>query len=68
MANTIGNEDVQRAILLTNVGPATYQLIKTLSLPRKPTDYSFSELVKMVKSPKLSSIMKRFKFKQEGAL
>ena len=73
VANTIGNEDVQRAILLTNVGPATYRLIKTLSLPRKPTDYSFSELVKMVKShfhPKPSPIMKRFEFntrsQQEG--
>lgn len=68
VANTIASEDIQRAILLTNVGPATYRLIKTLSLPRKPTDYSFSDLVKIVKShfhPKPSPIMKRFEWSQQ---
>ena len=73
VANGIDNADVQRAILFTSVGPSTYRLIKTLSLPRKPTDYSFQELVTKVKThfhPKPSSIIKRFEFntrvQQEG--
>ena len=73
VANSIDNADVQRAILFTNVGPSTYRLIKTLSLPRKPTDYSFQELVTKVQShfhPKPSPIIKRFEFntrvQQEG--
>ena len=73
VANGIDNADVQRAILFTSVGPSTYRLIKTLSLPRKPTDYSFQELVTKVKThfhPKPSPIIKRFEFntrvQQEG--
>ena len=65
VANGIDNTDVQRAILFTCVGPSTYCLIKTLSLPRKPTDYSFQELVTKVKThfhPKPSPIIKRFEF------
>uniref|UniRef100_A0A1X7T248 Retrotransposon gag domain-containing protein n=1 Tax=Amphimedon queenslandica TaxID=400682 RepID=A0A1X7T248_AMPQE len=65
VANSIDNGDVQRAILLTNVGPATYRLAKTLSLPKKPTDYTFAQLVKMVTAhfhPKPSPILKRFEF------
>ena len=61
----IDKEDVQHAILLTNVGPSTYRLAKTLSLPKKPTDYTFAELVQMVTAhfhPKPSPIMKRFEF------
>uniref|UniRef100_A0A1X7VY65 Uncharacterized protein n=1 Tax=Amphimedon queenslandica TaxID=400682 RepID=A0A1X7VY65_AMPQE len=63
VANAIASEDVQRAILLMNVGPTSYQLIETVSLPRKPTDYLFSVLFKIVKSyfhPKPSPIMKCF--------
>ena len=65
VANKIDDEDIQRAILLTNVGPSTYRLAKTLSLPRKPTDYTFDALVKMVTThfhPKPSPIIKRFEF------
>ena len=65
VANGIDKEDVQRAILLTNVGPSTYRLAKTLSLPKKPTDYTFAQLVQMVTAhfhPKPSPIMKRFEF------
>ena len=70
VANGIDNAD---AILFTSVGPSTYRLIKTLSLLRKPTDYSFQELVTKVKThfhPKPSPIIKRFEFntgvQQEG--
>ena len=65
VANGIDNADVQQAIYFTSVGPSTYRLIKTLSLPRKPTNYSFQELVTKVKTyfhPKPSLIIKRFEF------
>ena len=65
VANGIDNKDVQHAILLPNVGPSTYRLAKTLSLPKKPTDYTFAQLVQMVTAhfhPKPSPIMKRFEF------
>uniref|UniRef100_A0A1X7VMX8 Retrotransposon gag domain-containing protein n=1 Tax=Amphimedon queenslandica TaxID=400682 RepID=A0A1X7VMX8_AMPQE len=65
VANKIVDEDIQHAILLTNVGPSTYRLAKTLSLPRKPMDYTFDDLVKLVTAhfhPKPSPIIKRFEF------
>uniref|UniRef100_A0A1X7UU79 Uncharacterized protein n=1 Tax=Amphimedon queenslandica TaxID=400682 RepID=A0A1X7UU79_AMPQE len=65
VANSIDDGNVQHAILLTNVGPPTYRLAKTLSLPKKPTNYTFAELVKMVTAhfhPEPSPILKRFEF------
>lgn len=65
VANDITDVAKKRAILLNAVGPTTYRLIKTLSLPGKPTDHTFEELVEKVKThfnPKPSAIIKRFEF------
>ena len=48
-ANEVVSADKQRAILLTCCGPDTYQLIKSLLAPARPTDKSFQELVQLVK-------------------
>lgn len=39
----------RRAILLSVCGPATYQLIRNLVAPDKPTDKEYAALVKLVK-------------------
>ena len=65
VANDITDVAKRRAILLNAVGPTTYRLIKTLSLPGKPTDHTFEELVEKVKThfnPKPSAIIKRYEF------
>ena len=64
-ANEVVSADKQRAILLTCCGPDTYQLIKSLLAPAKPTDKSFQELVQLVKDhhePKPSVIVQRYHF------
>jgi hypothetical protein len=66
IANDIKDPVKQRAILLNCVGASTYRLIKTLSLPGKPNDLSFADLVKRVKThfnPKPSVTIKRYEFK-----
>jgi hypothetical protein len=65
VANEITDVAKRRAILLNAVGPTTYRLIKTLSLPGKPTDHTFEELVEKVKThfnPKPSVFIKRYEF------
>ena len=65
IANDIKNPVKQRAILLNCVGASTYRLIKTLSLPGKPNDLSFADLVQRVKThfnPKPSITIKRYEF------
>ena len=55
----------KRAILLSVCGAATYQLIRNLSAPEKPTEKSFAALVKLVQDhhqPPPSKIVQRFKF------
>ena len=65
IANDIEDAKKKRAILLTAVGPSTFHLIKTVSLPKAPGDFTFEELVEKVKThfnPKPSPIVKRFEF------
>ena len=67
VVNSITEEaaDKQRAILLSSCGAATYQLIRNLVAPGKPTDKSFSELVVLVKDHHQScpsTIIQRFNF------
>ena len=65
IANDIKDPVKQRAILLNCVGASTYRLIKTLSLPGKPSDLSFADLVQKVKThfnPKPSVTIKRYEF------
>ena len=55
----------RRAILLSVCGPATYQLIRNLVSPAKPTDKTFAELVALVKEhqqPTPSFIVQRYHF------
>ena len=64
-ANNIVNGDQRCAVLLSVCGPATYQLIRSLVAPGKPTDKTFDELVKLVTehlTPQSSVVMKRFSF------
>ena len=64
-ANEVVSADKQWAILLTCCGLDTYQLIKSLLAPAKPTDKSFQELVQLVKDhhePKPSVIVQRYHF------
>ena len=65
VANDVQAAAKQRAILLSVCGAQTYQLIRNLVAPRKPTDCDFRELVDMVQAhhrPKLSVIVQRFTF------
>ena len=57
-------ENKQRAVLLSGCGVATYRLIKNLTAPDKPTDKSFTQLVKLVAdhhNPKRSVIVEHFR-------
>ena len=49
VANDVKNADKQRAILLSVCGASTYQLIRNLVAPNKPTEKTFAEIVKLVK-------------------
>ena len=59
------NADKQRAILLSGCGASTYQLIRDLVAPAKPTTKMFAELVKLVQEhhqPPPSFIVQRYNF------
>ena len=64
-ANGVDNVDKQRAILLSVCGSKTYKLIRNLTMPGKPSDKTFKEIVELVQNhenPKPSAIVQRFKF------
>ena len=64
-ANDVDDAAKKRAILLSVVGASTYQLIRNLVAPRKPTEKAFNDLVKLVQEhyqPNRSIIVQRFKF------
>ena len=64
-ANGVDNADQQRAILLSVCGSKTYKLIRNLTMPEKPSDKTFKELVELVQhheNPKPSAIVQRFRF------
>ena len=65
VANDIKDDGKKRAVLLSVCGTASYQLIRSLVAPSKPTDKSVDEIMKLVKdylTPQPSSIVQRFKF------
>ena len=66
VANGITEEgDTRRAVLLSSCGAHTYQLIRNLVAPGKPTDKSFTEIVSLVKDhhqPRPSTIVQRYNF------
>ena len=49
-ANDIKIAEKKRAILLSVCGAATYQVIRNLTTPGKPTDHTFEELVQLVQA------------------
>ncbi len=64
-ANGVDNADKQRAILSSVCGSKTYKLIRNLTMPGKPSDKTFEEIVELVQNhenPKPSAIVQRFKF------
>ena len=64
-ANGVADEDKQRAILLSVCGGKTYKLIRSITMPGKPSDKTFPELTELVQKhqhPKPSVIVQRFKF------
>ena len=61
-ANALENAEQRRAVLLSVCGAQTYQLIRSLVAPLKPTDKSFVQLVKAHLQPPPSSIMQRYTF------
>ena len=64
-ANDVDNADKQHAILLSACGLSTYQQIRNLVGPAKPTDKSFTQLVELVQThrhPPPSVTVQRFHF------
>ena len=64
-ANDVDSAEKQRAILLSVCGAQTYQLIRSLLAPAKPTEKSFTEIVACLTEhyhPKPSIIVLRYNF------
>ena len=64
-ANGVEDAGKQRAILLSVCGAPTYQVIRNLVAPEKPTTLSFKEIVTLVREhycPPPSEIVQRFMF------
>ena len=64
-ANDVADAGKQRAILLSVCGASTYQLIRNLVAPTKPTDQTFAEIVEIVQKhnqPSPSVMVQRFNF------
>ena len=65
VANDVETPEKRRAVLLSAVGGPTYQLIRNLLAPTKPTEVTFAEIVTAVQQhvqPKPSVIVQRFNF------
>ena len=65
IANDITDDGKKRAIFLSVVGAKTYNLLRTLLHPSKPSDSTFDTLVKKLEehfNPKPSPIVQRCKF------
>lgn len=61
VANSISEEgNKRRAILLSSCGAATYQLIRNLVAPDKPTDKNYAEIVAIVKIITSPALPQRF--------
>ena len=65
VANGIDDDAKKRAILLSVCGPTTYQLIRNLAQPKKPSELSYDELVQLLSNhyfPSQSVSVQRFRF------
>ena len=64
-SNDVESASEQHAIFLSVCRPATYQLIRNILAPVKPTKHLFTKLVTLVeqhRNPKPSVIVQRFNF------
>ena len=64
-ANDVKSADKKHAILLSVCGLTTYQLIRNILVPAKPTKCTFPQLVEAVeqhRNPKPSAIVQRYNF------
>ena len=64
-ANDVESADKKHAILLSVCGPTTYQFIRNILAPVKPTERTFAQLVELVEhhqNPKPSVIVRRYNF------
>ena len=65
VANDVTEAGKKRAILLSSCGAGTYEVIKNLVAPKKPTDHTYAQLMKLVKThfkPSPSEIVSRYHF------
>ena len=59
------DDDKKRAIFLTTCGAATYSLVRRLAAPKKPSEFTFTEIVKLAAEhyhPKWSLAVQCFRF------
>ena len=64
-ANGITTADKKKAVLLTVIGPTTYQLLRSLMAPDKPGNQSYANIVEVLTKhfrPTPSEIIERYKF------
>ena len=65
LANTIEDAAQKKACILTSVGAETYQLIRNLCAPAKPSEKSYAEINKLVQDhlqPEPNQIAHRYNF------
>ena len=65
LANDITDATKQRSILISSMGQKAYKTLRNLVAPTKPTDISFTNLVKAMTAhfcPPPSEIVQRFQF------
>ena len=63
LANDVQAQEKKRAIFLSVCGASTYQLIRNLVSPQKPSEKTFNELLELVQEhhqPTLSVTVQRF--------
>ena len=70
VANGITEGDTRQAVLLSSCGAPTYQLIRNLAAPAKPTEKSFTQIVDLVREhhqPRPSVIVQKIQFSLKNA-
>ena len=70
-ANKITDPAQKRDILLTVCGHKTYHILRDLPAPKKPTESSYADIVKLLKehyNPKQGVAVKRYKFNTRARL
>lgn len=65
VVNSVEEETLKRARLITAIGDDCYQLLRNLLSPRKPKDVSFDDMIKALRNhfnPKPKIVVERFNF------